>query len=123
LVSADASVGTVSILGSVKGLSIIAGAQAGADGRFGSADDKLNSGAGVLDTAAISRIASVIIRGDILPHSGSTGIVAQHIVSVRTGATGVPLALQAGPGNDLSPGVELGLGTNFRALELALPTT
>ncbi|MEA3210744.1 MAG: large repetitive protein [Chthoniobacter sp.] len=135
VLNADASIGTVSIGESVQGLNVIAGAQPGADGRFGTADDRLITGGVTLPSGfktrdvptVISQIASVIIKGAILPTSAPYGVIAQHIISLKTGPAGMSLGLLAGPGNDLAtgatdpdPGVEISPGSKFRAIELPL---
>jgi len=132
--SPDARIGSIKIGGDVEALNIVAGVAAGADNRFGTPDDLLIRGTGTTDTPSlISRIASVIIRGAIVPNSDPYGIVAQHVVSVKVGAPAVPLAgLQgafAGPGNNLlstapefDRSVEIAPGTNFRAAEVPVVT-
>ncbi|MHA3772755.1 Calx-beta domain-containing protein [Verrucomicrobiota bacterium sgz303538] len=134
-VNADAQIGSVIIDGNVKGLNITAGGNTGQDGRFGTADDQVlsNSLAQINDPKVYSRIASVIIRGQITAVPGETegttspyGIVAQQIGSIRYGTT-VPgqlikVALTPGAGNDKAdrPDVEIKAGTGFRAFELPL---
>ena len=127
LTSADAQIGTVEIDGSVHGLNIVAGAAPGSDGRFGDATDLLASGPDVRDSArVISRIASIILKGAIVVNTDTFGIIAQHLVSVKLGAAGTPLAgLTKGAGNDTALGPidlsdEIGAGTKFRAVEIAV---
>jgi hypothetical protein len=119
--SADASIGTVVFGGTVHALDLIAGAQAGADGRFGTADDGVVSGGGVKnDPAIISKIASVVFlnAAAITADAAKFGISAQQIAAITLGAARIPL--HAGPGNDRTP-IEIGGATNFRAVELAIP--
>jgi hypothetical protein len=127
LTSADAQISKVEIGGTVLGLNLIAGADAGAEGRFGDATDVLASGAAVRDSAkVISQIASVILKGNVLPNADTYGIVAQHIVAVKVGTIGASLpGLANGAGNDLAtanPDLSdsIGVGTKFRAVELAV---
>lgn len=127
MVSADARIGTVFVGGDIESTDIVAGADPGADGRFGTADDKVISGtradgSPVTDKAnVISRIAHVIIGGNVVANTADYGIVAQHIVAVETGSTSVAVPLAPGPGNDIAAAPGVFVGTNFRALELDLP--
>jgi hypothetical protein len=112
----DAQIGTVTIGGDVQGVNIVAGADAGADRRFGTADDTKISAA--TDSAkVISKIASVVIRGSVDATDERYGIVAQHVVSVKAGPSNV--SLTPGPGND-RPAVEVSADSNLRVLELPL---
>ena len=128
LTSADAQIGTVEIRGSTHSTNIIAGAAAGTGGRFGDATDVIASGIGVRNGASvISQIASVILKGSVLANADTFGIVAQHLLSVKLGAAGTPLAgLTKGPGNDTATPLpdasdEIGAaGSKFRAVELAV---
>jgi hypothetical protein len=126
--NADASIGNVTINGAVKGLNLVAGGSSGADGRFGTADDRLLSGTGVTDVAkTIATIASVVIKGNILDNDAPFGVLAQHIVSFKIGAAGTtPVALLKGAGNDVAtsdtdPDPGILIASNFRAIELPLP--
>ena len=127
--SADASIGTITIGGTVRGVNIVAGAKPGADGRFGTADDRLLSGSSIIDDPdAIATIASVIIKGGLpaTQNPAFYGIVAQHIVSIQLGTPAQIVPLQAGAFNDVAvddndqnPGLDLTpAGAMFRALEL-----
>ena len=128
LASADAQIGTVEIRGTTHSTNIIAGAAAGTGGRFGDATDVISSGAGVRNsTSVISQIASVILKGNVLANADTFGIVAQHLLSVKLGAAGTPLAgLTKGAGNDTATPLpdasdEIGAaGSKFRAVELAV---
>lgn len=92
-----------------------AGASAGEDGMFGTADDTLIPGG----TALVARIASVIVAGRA---SGSAaqgdhfGIIAQQITTLR--AAGAKLPLSRGPGNDI-PGLPVGSTGDLRVREAA----
>jgi hypothetical protein len=132
VINADAEIRNVKIDGDVSAMNITAGVNAGPDGKFGTADDRLLTGTfGFSDPKVFSRIAKVIIGGQVLGvGDGATkdpfGIVAQHIGSIIVGGNKVPLT--SGPGNDTAdgtddetPGVEIAPGTNFRAIELPTP--
>jgi hypothetical protein len=113
--NADAQIGSVTIKGNVAETNIIAGAVAGADGRFGTADDALASGFGVTDLrTALSSIAKVVITGTVLRNDQDFGIVAQSIRSISV--SGTPIPLKPGSQNDLT--VELAPGSNFFAAEV-----
>jgi hypothetical protein len=119
--NADAQIGSVIIHGEIEATNIVAGAAAGADKLFGTADDVSLSGADVQNLEKVfSRIASVIVNGAVVANSTDHGIVAQHLVAIRTGTTNVPLT--EGPANDVAvaddpdPGVLI--GPKFRALEV-----
>lgn len=106
--NADAQIGAVTIGGDVLSANIIAGVKPGADG-FGNFNDAKLSGMGVLkDTAdglgAISRIASIVIKGHALGTLASNdnavfGIEAQRLGMIKVG--GIALFLRPGAGNDL----------------------
>jgi hypothetical protein len=123
LVSADAQIGKVEIRGVAQGLNIVAGAAPGTEGRFGDATDVIASGTGLFDSnRVISSIASVILRGGATANTASYGIVAQHVVSVKTGPTLTSLAgLARGAGNDLgaTDAADV-IVANFRAVEIAV---
>jgi hypothetical protein len=115
--NADAQIGSVVVVGEWIASNLVAGAVAGADGTFGTADDAKMSGGSVKDEAGInSKIASVTIGGQVLGTVGGTdhfGIVAEQIGAVKIGGT--PLALTAGIGNDDIP---LGITGDFRIKEI-----
>jgi len=119
--NADAQIGSVVIHGEISATNIVAGVSAGADKLFGTADDVALSGTDVQNVSDVfSQIASVIVNGAVVANSTDHGIVAQHVVAVRTGVTNVPLT--EGPVNDVAqandpdPGVLI--GPKFRALEV-----
>ncbi len=95
--SETATIGAVKVLGDFRSSSIVAGAVAGADGNFGTADDQ-----GRRDDSIITRIASVILKSVSLdPASSPTasyGIVAEQVGSVKV--SGVPVVLLPGAHND-----------------------
>jgi hypothetical protein len=111
----DAKMGTIRLLGSVEATNIVAGIDAGEDGRFGTEDDAVISG-GLADNSLVkSRIAAVIIQGLVKPNTDRFGVVAQIIGAAAIGNT--PLQLKsAGLDN-----IELGIGnTNFLLHEVGL---
>jgi hypothetical protein len=124
-VNADASIAAVIVGGTVHGFNLVAGAEAGDDGVFGTSDDVVSSSSTVTldDPAVVSKIASVIFKSANPDNpAGATpfGIVAQQIDSILLGPTRVALALHKGPANDLAPGLGIGTSTTFRALEVNL---
>jgi hypothetical protein len=73
-VNADAQIGSVYVGGDWIASNLVAGAVAGADGKFGTADDAKMSGASVKDEVGInSRIASVTIGGQVLGNGQRIG--------------------------------------------------
>lgn len=118
-VNADAGIGTVQVGGTLKSSSIVAGVSAGDDGLFGSADDHLIGGGGVIDVAATySRIAKIIVGG-AGSGSVSAGIIAQELGSVQVAGAGFPLF--AGAGNDTTRTQELAPGSKVQVFEVPLP--
>ena len=106
---ADATIGTVTIGGDFEASTIAAGISAGVDGFFGNSDDHLINN----PSSAISRIASVIISGNVLGTASATdhfGIVAANIDSVKIGAAvqlltpalDTPLELLSSTSNDVT---------------------
>lgn len=117
----DATIGTVDVRGSVKGLNIVAGVAAGLDNRFATEDDfnvVPTTGTPEEPTDALSQIASVIFRSTIVTNTANFGIAAQHVVSVKLSNTAV--ALNPGAGNDTTP-VPVAPGSLFQVRELAIP--
>ena len=115
--NADAQIGTVSIGGDVLSTSIVAGAAAGTDGFFGTTDDFVIGGTGTVNAAgAVSRIASIVIGGNVLAGARSCGIEAQFVNSLSVG--GSVIALTPGAGNDGAPGTELATGSKIRVFEV-----
>ncbi|HZJ16262.1 MAG TPA: hypothetical protein VFD27_14500 [Chthoniobacteraceae bacterium] len=96
--SADAQIGAIVIGGDLIVSSIVAGAETGMD-FFGTADFKM-AGPGVKDSldanGAISKIASVIIKGSVFGTAGTNdlptfAIVAQRLGALTLGGTTIPL--------------------------------
>lgn len=102
LTNAGATIGTVTVNGAFSTSSIVAGVDAGGDGKFGTLDDQERvSGANQpANQNLVSRIASVIIQsiGPDAPSGTNYGIVAERIDSVKI--AGVATALHSGPHND-----------------------
>ena len=100
--NADAQIGTVTVGGDWIASSLVAGAQAGADGVFGTQDDGKFAGAFTKDVAGVfSRINSVIIGGQVVgtEFTGDHfGIIAESVGSLSIGANLIPLL--AGKHND-----------------------
>ena len=98
--NADAQIGTVTVGGDWIASSLVAGAQAGADGVFGTQDDgKLSGGKDV--AGVFSRISNVIIGGQVVGTESTGdhfGIVAESVGSLSIGANLIPLL--AGKHND-----------------------
>jgi hypothetical protein len=114
-VNPDAQIGTIRLRGSVEAMNIVAGIDAGEDGRFGTEDDAVISG-GLADNPLVkSRIAAVIIQGLVKPNADRFGVVAQIIGAATVGNT--PLQLKpAGLDNfELGPG-----SSNFFLHEVGL---
>jgi hypothetical protein len=80
--------------------SLVAGVIAGADGKFGTADDAMLSATGASNRADIfSKISSVIVKGIGSGSSVGThfGMVAEQIVAAKF--NGISVALTAGTDN------------------------
>jgi hypothetical protein len=95
-VNADAQIGLVTVGDDWIASSLVAGATAGGDGIFGTADDAVISGAGTTDSPTVdSRIAGLTIGGLVFgtPDSFSAtdhfGFVAQHVGLVKIGGSAV----------------------------------
>lgn len=115
--NADAQIGTVSVGRNLQNSSIVAGVAAGTDGLFGTTDDFPIGGAGTTNAAGtVSKIARIIIGGNVLAGTSASGIEAQYVQSVTVRRT--PFSLQAGPGNDGAPGAELVAGSKVRVFEV-----
>ena len=102
--NADAQIGKVTVGRDWIASNLIAGVVRGGDGLFGTGDDEKISGAGTTDTARVSKIAGIIIRGSALGTPDGAdhfGFVAQHVAALRVGAATFPLV--AGPFTDLPP--------------------
>lgn len=95
--------------------SLVAGATAGTDGKFGTADDAVIGGG----NSILSKIASLVITGHARGTVGGTdgfGIVAQEVTALTVSATAIPLT--AGASNNLT-GFALGSTFDFRVREVA----
>ncbi len=93
--NADAQIGTVTVGGDWIASSLVAGAQAGDDGQFGTQDDGKFAGAFTKDVAGVySCINSVVIGGQVLgtEFTGDHfGIVAESVGSLSINANLIPL--------------------------------
>ncbi len=86
-VRADASIGEVIVRGDWSATNLVAGAQAGLDGSFGTSDDAYPTG-----TTMAGRIGGVFISGAVAASDSTQhGIVASAIRAMRIGTTAVPL--------------------------------
>lgn len=115
--NADASIGAILVANEWLASNLIAGASAGPDGLFSTADDTVIGGG---NPAIVGRIASIVIKGmangteaDAADHFG---FVAEEIAAFKAG--GVKLALTAGPSNDTA-GLVVGTTGDLRAGEVA----
>lgn len=102
LTNAGATIGTVTVNGAFSTSSIVAGVDAGGDGKFGTLDDqeRVSGSNQPANQNLVSRIASVIIQslGPDAPSGTNYGIVAERIDSVKI--AGVATPLHSGPHND-----------------------
>lgn len=131
--NADAQIGPVTIGGDLIASSIVAGVSTSGP-FFGTPLDAKASGAEVKDSldanGAISRIASIVIKGSVFGTAATNdaitfAIVAQNIGSLKVGGTKIPF--QSGASNDLFGadrrlGATLGMtsdGFDFHAFEVA----
>jgi hypothetical protein len=101
VVKAGSKIGTVNIGGDFLATNIVASALPGDDGDYGTGDDQSLSD--IEESDLISRIASVIIGGEVLDDvrqivGENFGIVADHVVQVKVGVQNIPL--HSGPRND-----------------------
>lgn len=106
--NSDAQIGTVKIVGDVKSTSIVVGVDAGPDGLFGTTDDFAIGGTGTTNAAgAVSKIASIIINGNVLAGTRSSGIEAQYLQALTVRGSAFPLTAGAGSSGDGAPGREV----------------
>ena len=113
-VNSSAGIGRIVVGGDWVASDLVAGAQAGDDGSFGTDDDARISG----NNPVIARIASILIKGAATGTDAvgdHFGFIAEKIGSFK--AAGATLALTAGPGNDLS-GRRVGLTGDLRVREV-----
>ena len=113
--NADVQIGAVKVLGQWVASNLAAGAHAGSDGIFSTADDAVILGG----NAIVSKIASITIAGAAFGTSDNLrdgfGFVAEEIGSVSIGKAKLPLA--KGARNDLSP-LLAGLTGDLRVREV-----
>ena len=104
LVNAGANIGAIIVSGTFSASSIVAGVDAGGDGKFGTIDDQQTTTAVTppANQNLISRIASVILGNAAANPSAAAsalfGIVAEQVDSVKVNGVAVPVL--AGPHND-----------------------
>jgi hypothetical protein len=115
-VNADVTVGAVKVAGQWIASDLVAGAEAGMDGIFGTADDALIAGGNTI----VSKIASIKIAGAAIGTMSDTmdgfGFVAEQIGSFGMGKSKLPL--HAGAHNDMSP-LLIGVTGDVRVRELS----
>jgi len=112
----NARIGAVVVGGDWRAADLVAGAAAGADNFFGTADDIVRSDNGSTLIAAIARIT---IKGSVLGTAAAGdhfGFVAEKLGKLKI--AGAVVALTPGPRNDLD-GVPLGATVDFGAREVA----
>ena len=113
-INGEARIGAVTVGRDWIGSDLVAGAQAGEDGQFGTGDDALISPGNPI----ISRIASIVIKGaakgsdNIGDHFG---LVAEEIGVAKV--SGIKVQLMPGPGNDIV-GHAIGQTGNLRVREV-----
>ena len=115
-VNPDVQLDKVTVTGGWVGSNLAVGAEQGADGLLGTADDEAISGG---NGAITSRIASIVIKGAAYGTPGESGdfygIAAEEIVKGKVALTTLPLS--AGAGNDLGPTL-LGVSFDFAVHEV-----
>lgn len=116
-VNADVRIGAVTVGTNWIASNLVAGVDAGVDGKFGTADDLTIAGG----NSVVSKIASVIIGGHVRGTAGGTdgfGFVAQEIRAFT--ASGTKLSLTVGPSSvsDLT-GFAVGSTFDVRVREVA----
>ncbi len=88
----DAQIGKVKIIGTTEATNIVAGVIAGADGKFGTADDATIAGSNIdNDPKTRSAIAHVIFKGGIIPNDENYGVVAEIIRAAKVSDAKIPL--------------------------------
>jgi hypothetical protein len=94
-VNADAQIGPVTVLGDWVSSDLVAGANKGGDGLFGTGDDIKQSGGGVKDLpVTLSKIASMTIGGQVVGNIDefkNYGFVAENIGALKIGGNTFPL--------------------------------
>ncbi len=103
-VNAAAQIGPVTVYGNSTASNLVAGAAAGPDGQFGTADDVVLGSSDAPD--AISQIGAIIITGTVSGNSANSaayyGFVAQEVTSLKVGVKAITL----------TPGVLVPVGTS-----------
>lgn len=118
LVDAGANIGTINVTGTFSASSIVAGVDAGGDGKFGTIDDQQTTTGQPANQNLISRIASVIL-GNVVANANASattafGIVAEQVDSIKV--NGAAITVQKGPHNDE---IEIGgTATKIKLLEV-----
>jgi len=118
LVDAGANIGTVNVSGTFSASSIVAGVDAGGDGKFGTLDDQQTTTGQPVNQNLISRIASVIL-GNVAANANASataafGILAEQVDSIKV--NGAAITHQKGPHNDE---IEIGgTATKIKLLEV-----
>ncbi len=118
LVDAGANIGTINVTGTFSASSIVAGVDAGGDGKFGTIDDQQTTTGQPANQNLISRIASVIL-GNVAANANASataafGIVAEQVDSIKV--NGAAITVQKGPHNDE---IEIGgTATKIKLLEV-----
>ncbi len=113
--NADVQIGAVTVGTNWIASNLVAGVDAGVDGKFATADDAVIAGG----NSVVSRIASVIIAGHVRGTAGDTdgfGFAAQEVKAFTASATMLPLTV--GPSNNLA-GFALGSTFDVRVREVA----
>lgn len=113
--NANVQIGSVSVGGDWRASSLAVGVDAGDDGFFGNADDRLITGG----NGAVARIARITIKGSVFGTDLADdhfGFVAEELGKLKIAGELVPLT--SGPRNDVE-GIALGANGDLRARELA----
>ncbi len=121
--NADAAIGSISVGGDWIGSSVIAGAFAGTDGKFGTADDVKNSGA--RDNADLfSTISSFTVKGQALGTATSTtdmfGMVAERIGKAKVGGRTFAFTKGATPEAFFAAPTGIGAGAENPAFDFTI---
>jgi len=110
-VDGSAQIGTVTFGSTLSASNIAAGAEPGASGFFGNADNKAAPKTGTLHSSIASIIVTGQATGDSTP-TDSFGFVAENLLSVKVNGVIIPT-------NNLTPGTPVAInGTNLYLLEV-----
>ena len=118
LVDAGANIGEIVVNGTFSASSIVAGVDAGGDGKFGTLDDQQTTTGQPANQNLISRIASLIL-GNVAANTNASanaafGIVAEQVDGIKV--NGAAITVQKGPHNDE---IEIGgTATKIKLLEV-----